>query len=542
MAATDPVHVGSDDDIQEFRSTLDSCDWLFDFFAAGFDYLSKRFVPDERDILQFDWEEQVDRVAAQKLVQRFVRDDGTIPDAAWHYLQVPSRNEEWTQRPFLIRLLALLTAIDMASAGFNYFLPGQELDTWNDVRQRLFRFGALNRRARGRVVLLPPRLSPDSANVWWRRAIDLNEWESQPLRGSHLYRWFVNLCRVPDIQDCLIEHKILAAEQDLTPDEWRYLRIAVVPLVERMEVNDGFARLLPGPLRMVGVDCNPPGFSVDIDEATSTVSQCEDLARRAESAIRALAERGVQIVIFPELVVPDPVLIRIKSTLRHLNRGGNATIQLVLAGTFLRKIQESAGEVPFNVAVVLNGQGEELWRQSKLHPYQMEYYEQLRYGLEVVFKSTHEGNRRKEVIECSPRKLVFCDSRVAGLRMTVIICEDACHSSPGLSAIRALRPNLAMSPVMAGALLSDRQFGKTAADLAREPGATTLVGNSGGLASSEWENRAAKGERLPFANAPLGIVALPLLNKTTHSPLVLMHETTRLSNDVQVAIFQCPTL
>jgi len=111
----------------------------------------------------------------------------------------------------------------------------------------------------------------------------------------------------------------------------------------------------------------------------------------------------------------------------------------------------------------------------------MHGYEQPKYGLKAVFG----GEPRTELMEVMPRILVACDSPALGLRINVLICEDFCQQAPGLEAVRKLRSNLILSPVMAGALDQKSGFYQTASQLVLDPESIVIVANSRALPSQQ---------------------------------------------------------
>jgi hypothetical protein len=299
----------------------------------------------------------------------------------------------------------------------------------------------------------------------------------------------------------------------------------MVPLVEKLEVQPGHAQFRPGPLRLhshTGTE-----LIIDSDDAG-----CEELCERAAAAVRFFADRQVQIALFPEAVVPDPVLLAIKDELRRLSASGCEYPVLTLAGTFGRTGSTADG-LPYNQGVVLNNRGDELWRQSKLHPYGMQPYEQRRYGVEKLFSAT-----AIEHITTHPRRLIFCDSRKRAMRMVVTICEDSAQEDPCLTAIRGMHPNLVMIPVMAGPL-EGSSFVNTVKGLTQAPGCLAVVTNSAALARAAWPN----GQPGEETNPPLGIIGTPLCNDAaTHKSVHLLAKIDRVHDSgPEVLIFRCPS-
>jgi predicted amidohydrolase len=158
---------------------------------------------------------------------------------------------------------------------------------------------------------------------------------------------------------------------------------------------------------------------------------------------------------------------------------GDPTPFLVLAGTFGR-LDADSGKV-YNEAVILNGRGNELFRQRKMHAYTMHGYEQPKYGLSLLFN----GEPRTERMAIMPRVLVACDSPMLGLRISVLICEDFCQQTPGIEAVRKLRSNLVLSPVMAGALDQNSGFFQTTSQLVLDPECVVVVAYSRALPSQQ---------------------------------------------------------
>ncbi len=521
-------------DLASFKSSIERADWIFDLFAWGFDHLSKYFQPN-LDIRQHEWEGQSEYLASERMGERVAFADGAIPSEVGHFLRVPNDAHALAETPFLIRLFVLLQTIDKAAAEFNYFMPGQDLGLWRQVRTHLSVNKQLNRYATGRVVLMPPRYAPGPAHGWSRKALEAHQVEHIPERGLHLYRWFSNLCRAPQCDDCLIIPRLIPAGSELDSDCWDVLRVAVIPLLLHMEVATDSAHLRPGPPRILRTSIEPSKFSIELPTDSAEILRSE-ICDAAEAALRFVAAQGIQIVIFPELAVPDFVLERIKQTLHSLRKYGSTQPQLVVAGTFIRP-RTGAEARNYNVAVVLNGGGDELYRQSKLHPYEMHPHEQTRYGLAQLFG----GKRTLEDIACTPREIVFCDSRQSGVRLAILICEDFCHTQPGLTAIRGMRPNLIVAPVMAGALEEGRSFADVATNLASDPQAVVIVGNSAALPLAEWRYRLAEGETLRYAQPPVGVVSIPLQHLSSHRPTTVLHTPVTLGKYVQVFYFECPT-
>ncbi len=243
-----------------------------------------------------------------------------------------------------------------------------------------------------------------------------------------------------------------------------------------------------------------------------------------------LADRGAQIVLFPEMVVPDPVLARLREVLYDLTDSGKKRPALILAGSFSRVLKEHPSAVPFNVAVALNDRGQELWRQRKLQPYEMKRYEQELFGLKEILDS----DSCSEHMAFVPRLLQFVDSRLTGLRMVTLICEDATRA-PGVTTARNLRATLILAPVMAGPLTHECGFAVNLDPIVNDYDAVFVVANSGPLARAAWKD--------PKNPPPLGILGVPLVQSNKpHKTHKLLQDTTAVPGitDLQVLYYQLP--
>ena len=502
----------------QFATELYDCDSIFDLFACGFNHISTYLDTRHNDGLESE------NARIQALSRVIERADGNIPEDIWSYLDIPGDENHLIGGPFLRRILVALLSIDRACSSLNYHSGFQDRRLWNRVAVELERNEHKLNRGRRRVVLKPRRRFPNDSTSWWQRGLTGGAFEEIEARGEHWADEFVNLCRVPEVNGCILIHRVLPQRLELSDVSWSDLRIGMVPLVEDMDIGENSARLTPGPLRLRTNDANH--LIVDFEH-----SNCQALCDNAAKALRFLAERRVQIVLFPEAVVPDEVVERLKRELRQLTAEGSDYPALVLAGTFERT-SPTDDSVSRNEAIILNSRGLELWRQSKMHPYGMQGYEQTRYGLNHIFKGT-----AVEPVATHTRQLVFCDSRLTGARMVVAICEDSAQDDPCLHAVRGMQPNLVMIPVMAGALLQERGFALTVGQLTRRPGTLTTVTNSAALARAEWRKDGKNG------SPPLGIVGIPRLNYVdSHQSVVLLSSVHRIAEGgPDVLIYESPS-
>lgn len=519
-----------------FRNKVISCKWVFDLSAVGYDHLDVylQLQPDEstdptQDIAKADARDR-------GLAERTRLAQGAIPQEVRDYLALPPSDIECrTSSEFLLRLYFTLVAIDDASEEINGFSSGAPSDdipmavpgAWFEEHRRLNTY-----RTAGRV-LFRTRSFPADDNGWAQRSVALGERKHLQYRGQHLYRRFENLCRVPELTGCEIDYEPIPLESDvILPRPFSQLVIGVVPLIESLSVGHSECSLVPGPLKLRVAPMEPKTCSYIITGDGEEISpesadqKCAQLADRAEAAIRYLQAEGAQIAILPELVVPDSIVRRIKRVLAETNRGRHG-LQLVVAGSYCRG--QGPNQLPYNEAIVLNRCGDELWRQRKLHAYEMHPYEQVKYGVERFFS----GICAREAIATHPRTLRVRDSRLG--RLAVLICEDVAQPTPGFNNLTALQVNYVFTPVMAGALYEDRSFARQASRLAFEAAAICVVANSGTLARAE----PLREDQPP----PLGIVSLPLLEVAGKTPVAMLFQDVALPSPPggSVLLFRCPS-
>lgn len=519
---------------ESFRDKYFRRRWIFDFFADGYDFLNGRFFPPKNpeDDSEFGerWNSAYDEIKKRYIHQQIVKADGIIPDDLRHYLDIPGSESEMESPEFWMRLFVLLSAIDETASDLNYLGAASNYSSsrWANVIEHFEKNKKqLQHRADGYIVFRPRYFKQAPSQTWLDRALrDETKWKKIPHRGEYLAEHFKNLLRVFATDDCNLEFRVLRGTQDLHDLDWTNLKIGIVPLIEHLNVRTTDAQLSPGPLVLKKETSSPPTFGIQVEGMPS--ESCAGLCDKAEAALRYLANQGCQLVVFPEMVMPDPVVARLKNVLRELSLHEHSRPGLVLAGTFTRMVPKHSTEKPFNVAVVLNHAGEELWRQRKMQPYAMQGHEQIRFGLEKILG----GKPCQENIAINDRELHVIDSPVTGLRMVVLICEDA-TKDPGLEVVKKLQPTLILAPVMAGPLEPTSGFGDSVGQALQKTAAIFIVNNSAALARA-----ASKG-----GSPPLAIIGVPLSNVTNnYRPLETLQKLQAVpGSDVQVLIYQFPT-
>lgn len=519
-----------------FREDYHRCRWIFDLFAHGFDFLNGHFFPnsgldtDPDPVLEDRWDSEEEKIKHANLEAEIVAADGAVPNAVRQYLDLPGGDAAILAPEFCMRLFALLSAIDRMAGSLNYLGAclyqgrGQCANISSFFEQKK----ELQQMASGHVIFKSRYFKQAPAQAWLERALSQDTWQQMPPRGEHLSNYFTNLLRIKSQGEYQPKFQVLRAIQDFPQLDWKAIRIGIAPLVEEIKAHETEAQLLPGPLVLRKESEAPCTFGISI---AGTQEACSELCARAGAALRYLADQGCQIVLFPEMVVPDPVVLSLKDVLRELARQDRPRPGLVLAGTFTRSLPEYSQKSPFNVSIALNHCGEELWRQRKMQPYDMKEHEQKRFGLYRILKS----KSCRENIAFQNRKLKLVDSPATGLRMMVLICEDA-TGNPGLRAVNDLQPNLILIPVMAGPLHLTSGFGESVAGALKETPGIFVVANSAALANAASEKN---GEP-----PPLAIVGLPLLNVADkYRPLISLRDLLPVpgTEDVKVLIYQFPT-
>lgn len=205
---------------------------------------------------------------------------------------------------------------------------------------------------------------------------------------------------------------------------------------------------------------------------------------RVRAALEALIAGGAQIVVLPELVSGEALIRMLKSYLCEQAGKGRPTPALLLAGTYMAK----SGDDPFrrNRAIVLDGEGNELWRQDKMHAYRFSAWDQAKTGHPLGQDKLVD---RDEDICLEPRRLVVVDV-APSQRLVVLTCEDFLQDDPHRPAIADLFVTTLLVPIMAPARAEPPNQGwvrDAAMNYVRHPGATSVVANSGTLLMTEGE-------------------------------------------------------
>jgi hypothetical protein len=141
--------------------------------------------------------------------------------------------------------------------------------------------------------------------------------------------------------------------------------------------------------------------------------------RKIEDVLTAARDRGVDVLVFPELTVDHDALTAIIDFLAHHNTAEQ--LKLVVAGSF-HKERSEGGYV--NLSTMLDWQGNVVWQHHKLQRYKMLSEEIAKnpraQAIRKRFKAS-AGNHIEENIRTS-YPLAFVDTPIG--RMATLICLD----------------------------------------------------------------------------------------------------------------------
>lgn len=191
--------------------------------------------------------------------------------------------------------------------------------------------------------------------------------------------------------------------------------------------------------------------------------------RRAARIVLELLDAGVDLIALPELVMSPPAVEEVGKALRARGGAGDA---LVVLGSGLSIERAPGGVLSYNEAVVLDGCGREIFRQRKMHHYNMAADRLKACDLPMKGNGPHLEN------VAAGRRLEVRDVPGVG-RLLVLICEDLAQTEPGHQAASALRPDWVVTPVLD---LPQREGRWTQAEsLSLKSGSRVVVSGSGTL-------------------------------------------------------------
>src|SRR5437879_3022174 len=183
---------------QFFRNRYERCDWIFDLFAYGFDFLNGRFFPPKLEARDADWDKEDEDVRKRNLVEAIVRADGQIPVELHRYLRLPGDDAGLEGPEFCLRLYCAVSAIDRAAAELNYFatFATPSAGRWVKGADHLEKsLRQLQSSAEGHVVFRPRDFEVGD-KTWYGRTLAHPSWKEMPTRGEDLHDYFKNLLRI----------------------------------------------------------------------------------------------------------------------------------------------------------------------------------------------------------------------------------------------------------------------------------------------------------------------------------------------------------
>lgn len=166
------------------------------------------------------------------------------------------------------------------------------------------------------------------------------------------------------------------------------------------------------------------------------------LAERLTDAVVSLLDQGAGVVALPELVSSGKAMAILETRLRA--RATAPDNALVICGSGL-----SADPCPltgrhFNEATVMTDRGLVLFRQRKIHPFNMTAERMAQCS--VARAPAHDDKSHMEDIAASTT-LTVCDLPDLG-RVIVMICEDFEQDMPAGHVAFAVRPDWIFTPVL----------------------------------------------------------------------------------------------
>lgn len=410
------------------------------------------------------------RILARGLEADHARAGRLAGDAAAHLREGAAVLERWVGAGAdLERVLAAAQAIDgwFAPLASRYdvqaddTLPAERLE----ARRRLTRDGRFNADpADGQLILRPGLLA---------RAMNIRE-TAPPGADPDSFDpvdLFSALLAVPP--DLTIE-----AERDGDPDRRIAVHYRRIAAVSDQDPADPDWTPVVGvvPLAEAEHDLAIRQFCRDGEDWYDPSPR--DLGSRAADAIAGLAERGANLVLFPEVSVNADTLDAIRRALRA--QAVDGPIRYALVGV---KEEATNGGRPHNRALLLDRCGTVIGSQTKLHCWDLDSAQCRSYDL-------RDRNGRlldcaREDIETGDRFTLFELPDLG--RLAVAICEDLGRSEPSAWIASGMMVDWLVTPVMDSGLTTERWQAKEGGASSRAGYCRVIVANS--MALSHRFNR-----------------------------------------------------
>lgn len=243
----------------------------------------------------------------------------------------------------------------------------------------------------------------------------------------------------------------------------------------RMTVTDGAAQRVG--LAPIAEDHDDLAFSVSERNKRpflDTAPVAAKLEERIRETVISMLGEGAGLIVLPELVTSRRAVDDLSETLRRSPMPQSAVI-LVGSGPSVEK--DTTLDRPYNEAVILSATGEELFRQRKLNPFNMNWRRMQDCQLERA--AGHEEHFHME--DCAMGdELVICDIHGLG-RMVVLICEDLEQQAPGGDVCLHALPDWILTPVLDIALDFGRWEHRRAMEVSRKTLSRVVVSCSASL-------------------------------------------------------------
>lgn len=210
----------------------------------------------------------------------------------------------------------------------------------------------------------------------------------------------------------------------------------------RLTVTDGAAQRVG--LAPIAEDHDDLAFSASERNKRAfldTVPGSVKLEERIRETVLSMLGDGAGLIVLPELVTSHQAIDDLSEILRRSPISQSAAI---LVGSGPSSEKDQGLDRPYNEAVILSGTGEELFRQRKLNPFNMNWQRMKDCQLERA--AGHEEHFHME--DCAVgNELVVCDIHGLG-RIVVLICEDLEQQVPGGNVCLHVLPDWILTPVL----------------------------------------------------------------------------------------------
>lgn len=196
------------------------------------------------------------------------------------------------------------------------------------------------------------------------------------------------------------------------------------------------------------------------------------LGARMADVVTALLDQGAGFVALPELVSSDAAVETLQGRLR--GRSAGASNAILVCGSGLSKEPCPTSKRHFNEATVMTAKGKILFRQQKIHPFNMASDRMKE--CHVDCGPAHAGKPHMEDIAASSI-LTVCDVPDVG-RIIVMICEDFEQQTPTGTLAFATRPDWIFAPVLDLSLAPGRWMHQRSMEIGRRTRSRIVVTTS----------------------------------------------------------------